>query len=369
MTRLGRSVSGVSAQQSTDLAPVPEAAADVAALIPMVRRIVGARVGGHPAADDLVQEILVRVLAASARIEPGMLEPYAIVTARNVIASMWRDDDRDRRNRHRVVDMRQPAAPDEQLLASEEQSAVAQALARLSEREREALLAHEVSGQDTRSLASQTGSTAGAVAAQLNRTRARLRVEYLLVLEQTEPPSDRCRPVLIAVSGGDRRRQREVDAARHLLECELCARLSQRLMGRGQQRDDEVHIAIRTDADIVAARQAARELAARLGFSGTELTVIATAVSEVTRNIVRFAGTGEVVVELVEGSHRGVQIVARDTGPGIYDVEQALTDGYSTYNGLGLGLPGARRLMDEFAVVSEPGRGTTVTMTKWLQEG
>jgi RNA polymerase sigma factor (sigma-70 family) len=335
----------------------------------MLRRIVGARVGSHPAADDLVQETLVRVLAASARIEPGMLEPYAIVTARNVIASMWRDDDRHKRNQHRVVDLRPPPAPDEQLLASEEQSAVAQALARLSERDREALLAHEVSGQDTSSLAAQTGSTAGAVAAQLNRTRARLRVEYLLVVEQTEPPSDRCRPVLLALSSGDRRRQREVEAARHMLECELCARLSLPLMDRGQQRDDEVRIAIRTDSDIVAARQAARQLAARLGFSRTDLTILATAVSEVARNIVRFAGAGEVVIELIDGPRPGVQIVARDAGPGILDVDLALTDGYSTYDGLGLGLPGARRLMDEFAVASEPGRGTTVTMTKWRQEG
>ena len=76
----------------------------------MARRIVDALVGGHPAADDLVQETLARVLAASARIEPGMLEPYAIVTARNVIASMWRHDDRAKRHRHRVVDLRQPAA-------------------------------------------------------------------------------------------------------------------------------------------------------------------------------------------------------------------------------------------------------------------
>jgi serine/threonine-protein kinase RsbT len=359
----------VSAPQPAGVAPQPEAAADVAALIPMLRRIVGARVGGHPAADDLVQETLVRVLAASARIEPGMLEPYAIVTARNVIASMWRDDDRNKRNEHRVVDLRPAAAPDEQLLAREEQSAVAQALARLSEREQEALLAHEVSGQDTRSLASQSGSTAGAVAAQLNRTRARLRVEYLLVLEQAEPPSDRCRPVLLALSSGDRRRQREVDAARHMLECGLCARLSQPLMDRGQQRDDEVRIAIHTDADIVAARQAARQLASRLGFSSTDLTVLATAVSEVARNIVRFAGAGEVVVELIDGPRQGVQIVARDAGPGILDVGLALADGFSTYDGLGLGLPGARRLMDEFAVASEPGRGTTVTMTKWRREG
>ncbi len=338
---------------------------DVTSLIPMVRRVIGARVDDPAVAEDLVQETLTRVLAAASRVEPGMLEPYAIVTARNVVTSLWREQDRHRRNQHRVVDLHPPDAPDADLLAREEQQAVSRALTRLSDREREMLLAHEVTGQDTRSLAGELGSTAGAVAAQLNRTRARLRVEYLLALDRTEPPTDRCRPVLLALSGGDRRRQREVDAGRHLLECEVCARLSGPLLARGQSRDDEVCIPIRSDADIVAARQAARELAARLGFSRTELTLIATAVSEVTRNIVRFAGTGEVVVELLDRPRPGVHVIARDTGPGIADVEQAMVDGYSTYSGLGLGLPGARRLMDEFAVASEIGRGTTVTMTKW----
>ena len=242
---------------------------------------------------------------------------------------------------------------------------MSEALARLSERERETLLAHEVAGQDTRSLAGQLGSTAGAVAAQLNRTRARLRVEYLLALDRAEPPTDRCRPVLLALSGGDRRRQREVDAGRHLLECDLCARLSRPLMERAPPRDDELCIPIRADADIVTARQAARELASRLGFSRTDLTLIATAVSEVARNIVRFAGSGELVIELVQGSRKGLRVTASDHGPGIDDVDRALTDGYSTYNGLGLGLPGARRLMDEFDLVSRVGAGTTVTMTKW----
>jgi serine/threonine-protein kinase RsbT len=296
-----------------------------------------------------------------------MLEPYAIVTARNVVATMWRDQDRQRRHQHRVVDLRPPRLPDEDVLAREDRAAMAEALTRLSERERRTLLAHEVSGQDTRSLAAETGSTAGAVAAQLNRTRARLRVEYLLAVERVEPPTERCRPVLLAISGGDRRRQREVDAARHLLECDLCARLSEPLMGRGRNRDDEVRVAVRSDADVVAARQAARELAGRLGFSPTELTEIATAVSEVVRNIVRFADAGEVLVELLDQPRRGIRITARDTGPGIADVAEALREGYSTYRGLGLGLPGARRLMDEFAVASEPGRGTTVTMTKWLE--
>jgi RNA polymerase sigma factor (sigma-70 family) len=338
---------------------------DIAALIPMVRRVIAARVADAATVDDLVQETLVRVLAAAGRVEPGMLEPYAIVTARNVVTSQWRERDRHQRNQHRVVDLRPSAAVDEDLLAREERDAVAQALTRLSAQERDLLLAHEVSGRDTRSLAGELGSTAGAVAAQLNRTRARLRVEYLLSVEGVEPPTDRCRPVLLALSGGDRRRQREVDAGRHLLECGSCARLSQPLMERGQPREDEVRVRVESDADIVAARQAARELASRLGFSRTDLTLIATAVSEIARNIVRFAGSGEVLVELLEHPHQGVRVVARDTGPGIADVERALTDGYSTYDGLGLGLPGARRLMDEFAVVSEMGRGTTVTMTKW----
>ncbi len=364
-----RTVPGMSAAPSDAATPRAEDRADVAALLPMVRRIVGARVPDSAAADDLVQETLVRVLAAADRVKPGMLEPYAIRTARNLMASRWKEQDRHRRNQHRVVDLRPPAAPDEELMRREEQGVVAQALAHLSEHERHTLLAHEVSGQDTRSLAEELGSTAGAVAAQLSRTRARLRVEYLLAVERTEPFSDRCRPVLIALSSGDRRRQRDVDAGRHLLECELCARLSQPLLGRGQQHDDEVRIPIRADADVVLARQGVRELAARAGFSPTDLTIIATAVSEISRNIVRFATAGEIVVELLEEPRPGVRIVARDTGPGIPDVERALTDGFSTYRGLGLGLPGARRLMDEFAVVSEVDRGTTVTMTKWRQKG
>ncbi len=369
MTRERGYFLAVCAAESLDVPDPPGEHVDVASLIPMVRRIIAARVSDHAAADDLVQETLARVLAAEGRIEPGMLEPYAIVTARNLVASMWRDQDRHRRHQHRVVDLRPAQAPDEDLLAEEERSAVTAALSRLSERERNTLVAHEVSGQDTKSLADELGSTPGAVAAQLNRSRARLRVEYLLALESAEPPSERCRPVLLALSGGDRRRQREVDAARHLLECELCARLSQPLMERAPERNDEVRIHVNADADIVKARQNARELASRLGFSGTELTVIATAVSEVARNIVRFAAPGEIVVDLVQEPRRGVRIVARDTGPGISNVDKALTDGYSTYHGLGLGLPGARRLMDDFAVVSEEGRGTTVTMTKWRQEG
>jgi RNA polymerase sigma factor (sigma-70 family) len=359
----------VSAPQPADVSAVPAVGeAEVEELLPIISRVVRARVSDPQTAEDLIQETVARVLASFERIEPGMLQPYAIVTARNLVASMRRVEDRHRRHQHRVVELGPVESPDEPVLAAEERRALAVALARLAPRERELLLAHEVSGEATQSLAAETGSTAGAVAAQLNRSRGRLRVEYLLALDQSEPPTQACRAVLLAVSTSDRRRQRELGADRHLLECDLCARLSHPLLERGRHRDERQRISIRADGDIVAARQAARTVAASVGFSPTDLTVVATAVSEVARNIVRFADAGEIVIEVLSEPRAGVRIVALDTGPGIPNVEQALADGYSTYSGLGLGLPGARRLMDEFAIVSEPGRGTTVTMTKWREE-
>jgi anti-sigma regulatory factor (Ser/Thr protein kinase) len=125
-------------------------------------------------------------------------------------------------------------------------------------------------------------------------------------------------------------------------------------------------VAIGSDDDIVAAREAARGLAERVGFSATDLTLIATAVSEIARNILTYAGHGQVHVELLdEPSRQGVRIVAIDEGPGIADVERALQDGYTTSRGMGLGLPGAKRLMDEFVIESAAGEGTRVVMTKW----
>lgn len=120
------------------------------------------------------------------------------------------------------------------------------------------------------------------------------------------------------------------------------------------------------DSDIVTARQEGRSLAADAGFSSTDLTIIATAISEVARNIVSYAGSGEIELALLdEGGRRGISIVARDRGPGIADVEKALQDGFSTARSLGLGLPGAKRLMDEFEVDSRLGSGTTIRMKKW----
>ena len=128
----------------------------------------------------------------------------------------------------------------------------------------------------------------------------------------------------------------------------------------------EVRLLIVSDGDIVAARQSGRALAEAIGCSPTDATLVATAISEVVRNILTHAGEGEVVMTVVDHGRRcGLEVVAHDAGPGIADVERAMEDGFSTGPGLGLGLPCARRLMDEFEIASEVAVGTTVTMRKW----
>lgn len=130
----------------------------------------------------------------------------------------------------------------------------------------------------------------------------------------------------------------------------------------------EARVRIERDGDIVTARQKGRELAADAGFYGSDLTIIATAISEIARNIVVYAQCGEMGLQIAQqGGKRGIVIIARDDGPGIADINQAMQDGFSTGKSLGLGLPGARRLMDEFEIVSEVGKGTTVTMKKWTR--
>jgi serine/threonine-protein kinase RsbT len=129
---------------------------------------------------------------------------------------------------------------------------------------------------------------------------------------------------------------------------------------------DEIRVVIAGDADLVTARAEARAMAQRLGFPRPDPTLIATAISEIARNIVVHSGNGEIVLKPLEDASRyGLVVIATDQGPGIRDVDAALQDDYSGRGGLGLGLPGARRLMDEFEVVSDPETGTTVTMKKW----
>ena len=130
----------------------------------------------------------------------------------------------------------------------------------------------------------------------------------------------------------------------------------------------EIRVAINSDQDIVTARQKGRALATELGFSTGDATLIATAISELARNIVSYARRGEITLKIVDASGRqGISVIASDDGPGIPDIRQALRDGFSTSGSLGLGLPGVRRLMDEFEITSQPGRGTIVAVKKWKQ--
>jgi serine/threonine-protein kinase RsbT len=133
---------------------------------------------------------------------------------------------------------------------------------------------------------------------------------------------------------------------------------------------DEIVVEVVKPDDIVAARQAGHELARGLGFSLTDVTMIATAISEIARNITSYAGSGEIHVTVQNRDGRRALVVrAEDDGPGIDDIDRALEDGYSTGSGLGLGLPGARRLMDAMTVESVPGQGTVVEMWKWIPAG
>jgi serine/threonine-protein kinase RsbT len=128
----------------------------------------------------------------------------------------------------------------------------------------------------------------------------------------------------------------------------------------------ELRVAIKSDQDIVMARQKGRAMAIELGFSSGEATLIATTISELARNIISYAGEGQILLKEVQGTKRtGLSVTAADEGPGIPDIQQAMRDGFSTSGSLGIGLPGVRRLMDEFKITSQPNRGTTVTVKKW----
>jgi serine/threonine-protein kinase RsbT len=129
---------------------------------------------------------------------------------------------------------------------------------------------------------------------------------------------------------------------------------------------EEIRVRITSDADTVVAREKGRDAALRIGLSRTEATFVATAISEIARNITAHAGDGEIVIaQLTDGRRTGLSVTARDHGPGIPDVAAVLRQDYESDAGLGIGLWGAQRLMDEVDIVSSPGAGTTVTMKKW----
>jgi serine/threonine-protein kinase RsbT len=131
--------------------------------------------------------------------------------------------------------------------------------------------------------------------------------------------------------------------------------------------EDDIVVNIQNSDDIVAARKVGHQLALDLGFSLTDVTMVATAISEIARNITSYAGRGVIRVTVADREGRKALVVrAEDFGPGIADIDRAMEDGYSTGRGLGMGLPGARRLMDRLVVDSKLGRGTVVEMWKWV---
>ncbi len=132
---------------------------------------------------------------------------------------------------------------------------------------------------------------------------------------------------------------------------------------------DTVQIPIEDESGIVTARKTGRDMARDMGFRAVDAAQLATAISELARNILLYANRGEISIALLSGSdsEQGIQVTAVDEGPGIEEIEVVMQDGYSTSDGLGLGLPGTRRIVDEFEISSTPGQGTLVRITKWLR--
>lgn len=199
---------------------------EVLAVEPVIRRVIAARAANAADVDDLVQDCLERLLVAHQRLAPEAVLPYAVVTARNLVSSNARKAVRLATAAPRLHDASEPARPEEALLVGEARRAMTAALAQLSDAERQSLLAYHGIGVAE---GAATPPAQGALRVRMARTRAKLRLEYLLSYRRLELPTSKCRGVLLAISAGDTRRQRELGAARHLLDCETCASLSEPL--------------------------------------------------------------------------------------------------------------------------------------------
>ncbi len=216
----------------SDSIPPSGRPSQVPELAPLVRRIVGSRISDPATVEDLSQETLERLVAVESRLDPSALAPYAVVTAGNAVKGWARRREREVRHSPRMLDARQPEDPEELALEEEERRAVAAALRQIPAGERAPLIARDVEGLETREIADRLGTTPGALAVRLSRTRARLRVEYLLALRRVELPTAGCKRVLLALSTGDKRQQRALQAGEHLLACPPCAELSHPLVHR-----------------------------------------------------------------------------------------------------------------------------------------
>ncbi len=205
--------------------------AQLLAVVAAARRAAIARGADHDSADDFAQEAMTRVLAAADRLETEAWLPYAVVVAGNLTVSASRQAGTARRAQHLLWESTSPDDPAYAVVASEQAAAVRAAVAGLSPAEQDLVVRHH-SGTSTSELAEATGSTPGAVAARLARTRARLRLDYVLALRNVTLPSDTCRRVLLAISAGDVRRQQALDTSGHLSGCPVCPPLVEPLVRR-----------------------------------------------------------------------------------------------------------------------------------------
>jgi RNA polymerase sigma factor (sigma-70 family) len=190
-----------------------------------VRRALAARTSDPHLIDDLTQETLLRLARSDRPLTADERRAYAVVTARNLLASHFRGQSVQRRHQHRLVDHGDATDPEQRTIDNEETAALASALTRLDPGERELLLRHEVTGTDLSTLAGEAEVSRGAIAMRLARARANLRLEFLLVFRRLSLPTSQCRPVLLALSVGDRRRQAQLDAVGHLETCATCSTL------------------------------------------------------------------------------------------------------------------------------------------------
>ena len=260
--------------------------ADLLAVAGPVRRAVEARLAGQRGLrpeldpDDVVQETLTRVWSARWRLERATIVPYGLVVARNLITSAARKQDLRRRHSHRLVEASSGDDPAVELVAAEERAALLSAVAALRAADRKLLLEHEVDRVEAAEIARRQGVPAGAIGARLARARARLRVEHLLALRHVTLPTARCRGVLDALSLGDRRRQRALFAAEHLLGCGTCAALAEPLLTRRRSLTGLAPVAALLAADRLWTWVRANPLPAASTGVGAAAVAIAVVVSQ-----------------------------------------------------------------------------------------
>ncbi len=212
-----------------DAAPEDPSAAVLAVIGPL-RRFVCSLVKDTGVADDIVQETLARLLTRQPKLDDSALVGYALVVAKNLVHTEGRRQDRERRHRHLLHDSQPLDTPHDVVVRAEDQDAIREALGKLPAGHRDELVDHVVAGAPLTALARDGNSAA--LATRLARTRARLRVDYLLSVRRVDLPTDRCRPVLLSLSSGDQRRQRVLRSGNHLVACEQCADLAPPLLQR-----------------------------------------------------------------------------------------------------------------------------------------